>query len=118
MSNPSKRKGTEAERKVVEYLQAQGFTGAERRALAGANDKGDIAGIPDWVIEVKNHATLDLAGWLNELMRERDNAGAYYGAVVAKRRGHGDPAEWYAVMPFSTLVTLIWATVLSPDTDN
>jgi hypothetical protein len=107
MSNPSKRKGTEAERKVVEYLQTNGFPYAERRALAGALDKGDVTGVPGVVIEVKNHAALDLAGWLNELMREVDNAQARYGAVVAKRRGHGDPAQWYAIMPFETLVRML-----------
>lgn len=107
MSNPSKRKGTEAERKVVEYLQANGFPYAERRALAGALDKGDVTGVPGVVLEVKNHAALDLAGWLNELMREVDNAQARYGAVVAKRRGHGDAGQWYAIMPFETLVRLL-----------
>jgi len=107
MANPAKRKGTQAEVAVVAYLRANGFPDAERRALEGVNDRGDIAGIPYTVLEVKNHAALDLSGWLNELMREIDNAQASYGAVVAKRRGHANPEQWYAIMPFEGLVKLL-----------
>ena len=105
----SKRKGTAAERAVVDYLVANGFPYAERRALAGALDKGDVTGIPGVVIEVKNHAALDLAGWLNELMREMDNAKAEFGTVVAKRRGHADPSQWYAILPFEVWVAMLRA---------
>lgn len=41
MSNPNKQKGTAAETKVVRYLQAAGLE-AQRRALAGSKDQGDI----------------------------------------------------------------------------
>lgn len=105
--NRAKAKGTMAERAVVEYLRANGFPDAERRALEGANDRGDIAGLPYTVLEVKNHAALDLAGWLNELMREIDNDNAEYGAVIAKRRGHGNPSQWYAIMPVEMLVKML-----------
>lgn len=105
--NRAKAKGTLAERAVVGYLRANGFPDAERRALEGANDRGDIAGLPYTVLEVKNHAALDLAGWLNELMREIDNDNAEYGAVVAKRRGHAEPDQWYAIMPFEMLVKML-----------
>ena len=104
-----KAKGTLAERAVVDYLRANGFPDAERRALEGANDRGDVAGLPYTVLEVKNHAALDLAGWLNELMREMDNARAEYGTVVAKRRGHADPAQWYAILPFEVWVAMLRA---------
>lgn len=105
--NRAKAKGTLAERAVVEYLRANGFPDAERRALEGANDRGDIAGLPYTVLEVKNHAALDLAGWLNELMREIDNDNAEYGAVIAKRRGHTNPSQWYAIMPVEMLVKML-----------
>lgn len=102
-------KGTAAETAVVNYLKANGFPYAERRALSGALDKGDVTGIPGVVIEVKNHAALDLAGWLNELMREMDNAKAEFGTVVAKRRGTTDPGQWYAIMPFEVWVAMLRA---------
>jgi len=41
MSNPSKAKGTAAESAVVKLAQSFGLA-AERRALAGAADQGDV----------------------------------------------------------------------------
>ncbi len=97
-------KGTAAETAVVRYLQEQGFVHAERRALHGTHDKGDITGIPGVVIEVKNHAKLTLAEWVKELEQEMKNAKADFGFVVAKKKGTTNPAEWYAVMPLKVLL--------------
>lgn len=41
MSNPNKQKGTRAETRVVNYLTAHGLK-AERKALKGNKDEGDI----------------------------------------------------------------------------
>ena len=41
MANPSKAKGTKGETRVVNYLLSQGYK-AQRRALSGSEDKGDI----------------------------------------------------------------------------
>jgi hypothetical protein len=49
--NKSKIKGTAYETAVVRHLNDNGFPYAERRALAGNLDKGDIAGIPSVVME-------------------------------------------------------------------
>lgn len=100
-------KGTAAETAVVRYLQDNGFIHAERRALHGINDKGDITGIPGVVIEVKNHAKLTLAEWVKELQQEMANANADFGFVVAKKKGTTNPAEWYAVMPLEILLNEI-----------
>lgn len=100
-------KGTAAETAVVRYLQDNGFIHAERRALHGTNDKGDITGIPGVVIEVKNHAKLTLAEWVKELQQEMVNANADFGFVVAKKKGTTNPAEWYAVMPLEILLNEI-----------
>ena len=100
-------KGTAAETAVVRYLQQNGFPHAERRALHGTADKGDITGCGPVVFEVKNHKTLDLAGWIKELEAEMVNAKVDTGAVVAKKRGTTDPGEWYAILPFRILVGLL-----------
>lgn len=100
-------KGTAAETAVVRYLKDHGFPHAERRALHGTADKGDITGCGPVVFEVKNHKTLDLAGWLKELEDEMANANVAHGAVIAKKRGTTDPGEWYAVMPVRLLVELL-----------
>jgi hypothetical protein len=109
MSNPSKRRGTAAETAVVDYLRRRGWPHAERRALAGNKDKGDIAGIAGVVCEVKSTKTLDLSGWLREVETEKENANAHLGFVVAKKRGTTDPDAWYAVLTFGQLVTLLAA---------
>lgn len=105
----NKRKGSRHEKDGVDFLlQELGdlFPEIERRALAGVNDKGDIAGLPSWVLEFKNEARIDLAGYMGELEREMRNAKAKYGAAVVKRRTR-NVSESYAVMPLSLLVTII-----------
>lgn len=96
--NAAKTRGTRAETAVVRTLRAAGFVHAERRALNGSQDRGDIAGIPGLVIEVKNHARLALAEWVAEMETERDRDGARYGVVWHKRKGVADPRNWYVTM--------------------
>ena len=103
----SKQKGTAAETAVVRYLQEQGFPYAERRALHGNLDKGDITGCGPIVFEVKDHAKITIPAWLKELEEEVANAKAEAGAVVAKKRGTLKVGEWYAIMPVSALVKLL-----------
>lgn len=96
----SKSKGTAAESAVVSFLRTRGWPHAERLALQGAHDRGDVTGTPGVVWEVKNCAELDLAGWLHEAEVERENAHADHGLVVAKPVGIGTSrvASWYAAM--------------------
>ena len=102
-----RQKGTRAESAVVNYLKDNGFPYAERRALHGVNDKGDITGCGPVVFEVKDHAKLSLSEWVKELEDEMRNAGVDIGTVVAKKRGTLDVGEWYAILPFRLLVQLL-----------
>jgi Holliday junction resolvase len=106
-SQSRKAKGTAAESAVVGYLREQGWPHAERRALSGNVDKGDIAGVAGVCLEVKSCKTIDLAGWLKEALLEQINAKARVGAVVAKKRGTTNPADWYAVLTFGQLTELL-----------
>lgn len=101
----SKRKGTAWETAVVDYLRQAGHPHVERRALAGASDRGDIAGIPGVVIECKNAKAVTLAKWTDELTREKANDHATHAVLVVKRRGR-PVADAYAVMPFSAWLAL------------
>ena len=103
----NKQKGTAFETLVVRYLAEHGFPHAERRALAGTYDRGDITGTPGLVWECKNHKTLSFSEWLEEASVERANASADYGIVVAKRRGKGDAGDQYAVMRLEDLARLL-----------
>ena len=103
----SKAKGTAAETAVVRYLRSVGFVQAERRALNGIADRGDIAGIPGVVIEVKNHARQELPAWVAEAETERDNDNADLGVVWHKRRGKGSPADWFVTMSGAQFAALL-----------
>lgn len=106
----AKDRGTRAESAVRDWLQSNGFPHCERMAGNGALDRGDLTGLgPGIVVEVKDHARLDLAGWMNELHAEMINAKAGVGVVVHKRRGKSDPDSWYCSMPGSVLVKLLQA---------
>lgn len=102
-----KQKGTAAETAVVRFLQFNGYPDVERRTLTGAHDRGDIAGLRNLVIEVKDHGRMDLAGWLAEVEQERINAGATHGVVWHKRRGKSNPADWYVTMTGHQLLLLL-----------
>lgn len=103
MVNKSKNLGTAAETRVVRYLAANGFPYAERRALAGIKDLGDITGTPDIAWEVKagqaawNASDNQIDKWLVETEVERVNAKASVGILVVARRGK-NPRDWWAVM--------------------
>jgi hypothetical protein len=105
----NKAKGTRAESAVVDYLRALWWPHAERRTATGRNDRGDVNlanGLPV-VIEVKNHAAMSLAEWVDEANQESANADAEFGVVWHKRRGKGSPAEWYVTMTGATFAELL-----------
>lgn len=105
----SRRKGTAFETVVVDYLRQRGWPHAERRALAGAADKGDIAGLPLVCIEVKNAKTITLAAWADETAAEKANAAADIGALWVKRRGKAGAAAGYIVLSADDFTALLKA---------
>lgn len=93
----SRSTGTAAETAVVRYLQ-QWWPAAERRALSGNKDKGDVAGIPGVCIEVKAAAQQRIPEWKRETLIEQENAQARFSMLVVKRPRKG-VAEWDAFFP-------------------
>lgn len=102
----SRAKGTAWETAIVRYLTEHGYPHAERRALHGHADKGDIAGLPGVVLEAKAAKQMALSEWLTELEAEIANARAATGAVVVKRRQR-QVKDAYAVLPFGRFVELL-----------
>ncbi|KOT31416.1 hypothetical protein ADK47_28885 [Streptomyces rimosus subsp. rimosus] len=88
-------------------MRSRGFIQAERRALNGSQDRGDVAGIPGTVLEVKNCARTELASWVDEAEIERVNDGASLGAVWSKRRGKSNPADWFVIMSGRQFVSML-----------
>jgi len=112
MANPSKRKGTQFETDVVRYLVDHGFPFAERRALRGTLDAGDVAGVVGWVLELKNCRALDLGPWMTEAHHEAANDGASRFAVIHKRRQHST-AEAFVTIPLRLFAELLSDEVTS-----
>ena len=107
MTNRPKIRGTAAESAVVHYLKGRGWPYAERRALSGGKDRGDVAGVAGVVIEVKDCKTLTFGPWLNEAETEKANDHAAVGAVWAKRRGTTDPGKWFVLMTGEQFTALL-----------
>ena len=92
MVNKPKARGTAFETAVVGYLRDNGFPFARRLSLSGSADQGDVSlgDIPPGgpvTIECKDHAKIDLAGFITELEKECSNTGNECGIVIIKRRG-------------------------------
>ena len=102
----SKQIGTLWERTVVEYLREHGFPYAERRALAGVNDKGDIAGCLGIMWECKAEKQIRLSAYMDEVRVQTANADAVVGAAVVKRRQH-NVERAYVVMELCDFVKLV-----------
>jgi len=111
MTNPRKKKGSEYERTIVNYLRDCGFT-VDRTRAGWADDRGDIHGITNdagkpFTFECKNHRRDNLPGWIMELEREVVNAKGSIGVVVHKKHGTTNAAEQFASLPLSMLVQLL-----------
>ena len=107
MTSPQKRKGSAAELAVAKWLRKLGWVHAERSRAGWTDDRGDIDGMPGVCIEIKAEKKFDLPGYLRELEVEMENAKAWTGIVIIKRRGSMNVDDWYAVMPAK-----IWAELL------
>lgn len=103
MTNKPKNIGTATETAVVKFARANGFPNAERRALAGANDVGDILLATGVIAEVKGGVAAETASdlqigkWLLETRHEVSNANADLGFLITKRKGFGakNAGKWW-----------------------
>lgn len=107
MTSRNKAKGSAWERAIVEHLRAAGWPYAERRIAGAAKDRGDIAGVVGVVIEAKNTASRNLAGWIEETELERVNDGAWLGVVWHKRTGKSAAADGYVTMTGAQFTALL-----------
>lgn len=111
MSNPSKDKGTRCETAVVRLARENGWPDAERLALAGASDCGDVRLSRDVIVQVKAGKYAQAASlaqideWMAATRDQRDRAGARLGVLVVQRRGLGltRVGLWDAHLPLGRL---------------
>ena len=97
MSNPQKNKGDRAELEAARLLSD--LLGYDvRRALGAgrAEDCGDLFGIPETVVQVKNYADVTRAvrEALSTVVDQQRNARAPFGAAMIRRPG----GKWFVAM--------------------
>jgi hypothetical protein len=109
--------GTYAETAVARAAQARGFPHADRRALHGSRDVGDVLLCPGVVVEVKGGESarrcsdLDVQNWLDQTARERDNSAAAVGFLVVQRPHVGGPnaSRWWSYWRLGWIADLSYA---------
>jgi hypothetical protein len=113
--NRSKAIGTAAETAVVRAARARGFPWADRYALHGRNDIGDVFLCPGVIVEIKGGDWARKASdaliedWLAETERERINAQAPVGFLVVQRAavGAANAQRWSAWWLLRNLMELV-----------
>ena len=107
----AKAAGARFERQIADTLAAHVDDRIDRRAKTGAKDKGDIGGLRHMggrvVIECKNAARTDLAGWMAEAETERGNDDALAAVVVHKRHGNAAQLDQWVTMTMREFIALL-----------
>lgn len=84
----SKAKGYRGETEFCEAAKEQGFATAERNGSRyGSKDRGDIAGLPDWTIQVKSVARYSIPAWLKDAEEQAGHGGTKWFGVALKLTG-------------------------------
>jgi len=106
MAHPNKEKGTRAELAVAKYLASNGHPRAGRTRTGWNDDRGDVEGVHNLTVEVKDQRRYDLSEWIKELAVEQENNATEHGVVVLKKRQCSEVGEWYAIMTMTEFVKL------------
>lgn len=103
------RKGYRAEHAIEEYLADYGHH-VERPRAGTPLDRGDLTGLP-LVVSIKDHARLDLAGWVDDMTGMVNRSSFPTGVVWHKRRGKGYPAQWYVTTTGDLFLPMLRALI-------
>lgn len=115
--------GTAAETAVVRAARSRGFPWADRYALHGRADVGDVFLTPGVIVEIKGGDWARRASdsliddWLTETERERLNAQAAVGFLVVQRAAVGlaNAHRWSAWWRMRNLMELVPHAGIPPD---
>ena len=109
MSGITGTKGQVAERELAAYLTAASPWLVDRMLRTGrADDLGDLTGIPDHTVQVKNYVNIQRAvsQGLPDLARQQIAAGTRHGVLFVRRHGRITGPRWIAVLPVDQWVDL------------
>ena len=101
----SRRKGQKAEQAVARMLRAWGWAARTSRSVQGVQGGADLITDCPLSIEVKDHARMELAAWLDQAVAQAQPGAP--GVVFHHRRGKGQPEDWYATMRVADLLELV-----------
>ena len=101
----SRRKGNRAELAVVRLLRSYGWSARTSRSAQGVQGGADILTDCPLSVEVKDHARMELAAWLDQAVAQAEPGRP--GVVIHHRRGKGQAADWYATMRAADLLELV-----------
>lgn len=114
MTNRPKQIGTWTESAFVRWCRGRGFAGAERLALHGTLDEGDVSLCPGVMAELKGGKAAEAASdrqivdWLADTETERAARGADVAFLCWKRKGKGaaSAGQWWAAFHGDTYTLL------------
>lgn len=121
MVNRPKDIGTRAESAVLKQILPY-YPTAERLALKGAADEGDIGHCGDFIFEVKGGKQTEKVGdaqlgaWMGEAIVEAANRSVGYGVLVLQRKGFGvgRARRWWVWLPAGDLAEIMGGHWLPP----
>jgi hypothetical protein len=106
MSGATTDRGKKTEAEVASYLKAWGWP-VRLVAQDGRRDRGDLEGMPDTALQIKDHERFDLAGWCDDVEAQRITAAERYGVVIARRRN--EPlSKAYAILTLEAYAKLMY----------
>lgn len=103
----NRRRGADAERRVAAWLSTHGWPAAVRAVRNTDPDPGDIAEThPALWWSIKDCQVEHVDTWLAEADAK---SGSGLAVLVIRRRGHADPADWWAWCRLYWLAALLGA---------
>ncbi|CAB4148923.1 hypothetical protein UFOVP526_33 [uncultured Caudovirales phage] len=106
MSNPNKAKGDRAELEIAHYLSDKLKRTIRRKLGAGRqDDTGDIEGLHNWTIQVKNRKDIarTIREGMKQLAEQQKNANTDNAVLLVRQTG----GTWLAVMTIDQYIALI-----------
>lgn len=101
----ARAKGTAFESACRDVLK-RWFPHCERAPLWGGADRGDLLGVPGFVIQCRNTKTMDLAGALDDARKQAAHNGGGIPVAIVKRRGK-HVRQAYVVMELADWAELV-----------
>lgn len=101
--NRNKNVGTAAETASARFLQSMGWPHAERRALSGRVDRGDLAGVIGVTWQIKAVAKPQYTKWFEEVVQQAENDNNSLPVLVHKIK-YKNVAQWDAFLQVDWLM--------------